>query len=140
MKRLVLLLVLALVALPGLALAQADCVDPCPSGSFQSYGEATAGYSVGCAVVDAQFNSVDIRCLSVDCEAGCPTVTETLSISCPPVTYTNTVDPECGLNIKVNEFSVNNTWGTLDQVSAVGSTSGTMLGTASVCGDPCQSA
>ena len=80
MKRLVLLLVVALLALPSLALAGGfggfpSCPDPTPtdpasvSQTFQAYGELTGSYSVGGAAVDANFNTVDSRVKTVDCLA-----------------------------------------------------------------------
>ena len=42
----------------------------------------------------------------------------------------------CGLNIRVKETSNTTTNGTLHQLTAIGSNAMTMLGTASVCGNP----
>lgn len=123
MKRVVFLLAVVLLTLPGLAVAQSDA-----GAAFQAYGEATASYSVGCSVVDAQIYSIDVKSTSVDCGASCVNI----ATICPSL---NDIT-QCGLNITANDFSVSTTYGTLKQVSAVGSTSATMLGTASICGDP----
>jgi hypothetical protein len=143
MRKFVLLVVVALVALPGLALASGsygggyDCGDnnnqvTTTSGAFQSYGEMTASYSAGASEVKADIFQIDTKKTTIDCAANVDTGCATMDYR----TACNQAAAQCGLNINVKECNVSITDGTLHQVSAIGSNSMSMLGTASFCGEP----
>lgn len=140
MKKLVLLLVVLLVALPVAALAHGDCppeppVEPGACTSiFQAYGDYAGSYSVGCQTIEGAYQSHTSSSTKVDCLANaCPTQYPDMVAA----TNCNGGGQTCVLNVTVRERNSSDiTAGTFNSQLAVGSASGQMFGSASVCGDP----
>jgi hypothetical protein len=140
MKKLVLLLVVLLVALPVAALAlETTCPTPptpepeaCTS-IFQAYGDYAGSYSVGCQTISGCYESSSSSSTKVDCLANaCPTqYGDSVAANC------NGGGQTCVLNVTVRERNSSSiSDGKFNSQLAVGSASGQIFGSASVCGDP----